>query len=399
MYNMRKFLLLAFSVFCFPFLMQAQPDTLMQQILARPSMSTFISNGRQMFLEELLAGRAEKAGEVRNYLCYKTQGSNYLPFLGSEYFMTLYWTADYDELIINAMVADSVLNRSSSRSTVLPPRDELYQVLPGYTADSVQTLQGMLDAAPLDPMERDYLKLLLRWLVANRYDYTAMREIYRSGEAYLAEYPYTPYRDFVTKYLVFRIEESDWGGGMGLGLGVSVPGGDLPSLCKVGGAVILTFDAMYRRAYMGLGLKYNGGSLKKDLVYDGYHFAEGDDWGEVGLDARLGYALVNSNRIMLVPYAYGGLGWMRFQWSEKGNSDNRITRNSGAKGAYGAGVFCDIKFNDGSYTYRITGRRTSYVSLRLRYNVGFANYNIPGVSNSIIHAITAEGALFARQYR
>jgi hypothetical protein len=127
-------------VLAFSTLRAQEPDPMMQEITTSVSIPVQISNGRQMFLKELLAGDERKAGEVRDYLRSRVQDTPYLAFTYMEQLLSMYWTRDYGGVLANTALADSLF--SMQRDMKIPPTyDELAMKLLRMSTDSLAMLE------------------------------------------------------------------------------------------------------------------------------------------------------------------------------------------------------------------------------------------------------------------
>jgi hypothetical protein len=100
--------------------------------------------------------------------------------------------------------------------------------------------------------------------------------------------------------------------------------------------------------------------------------------------------------LALVPYA--AIGAAGLSMIRNGDSDYE-QYNSAV--TYGGGVFLDIKFPfTSSAEYLLTGRASSYGSLRLRYHITSADYRLPETGNTLVHWFTVElGGLSRKAHR
>ncbi len=392
-----KKLLLFFACFvAVPPFLHAQPDSLTQEIMIRVSTPVQVSNGRQMFLEELLAGNEQKAGEIRNYLNSLVHNTVYVAFTETEYFLSLYWTGDYDELLINTVMANPPFSRSRD-SQIRPTYDELSMKMLPMTFIALEALDDKLDRTVLNTMERDYLKLLLRWLVVQQHDLSAARSISDQARNYLERYPYAPYRPFIINHLIYDFEVSDWGYGLFLGIGpLFFDEQSKRDFNNAGFNMTFGGDVFYRNLYMGLGFLLGGTGLNRDITFKGYDFTSEDHMTVGGLDLRAGYKVFDSPRFALVPY--GSIGFSDMSLIRKDDDEYEKNRSSLA---YGGGAFLDIKFPfRNSAEYLLTGRVYSYTSLRFRYHITSANFRLPGANKTLMHWLSIEwGGVFRKVHR
>jgi hypothetical protein len=385
---MKKSLLFAVCfISAFPLLRAQQPDSLMQEIVTNVSISVQISNGRQILLEEMLAGNEQKAAGVRNYLKSRTQNTPYMAFMPMEFFLSMYWTGDYGEILESTASADSEsLFARPSDSLIWPTYDELAMKLPKMSKDSLPMLERKVDEAISDLAERDYLKIVLHWLAAD--DLKTLREVFDEARTYLTQNPLSPYKSFLSNTLIYDLEESKWGWGIFFGIGPAFFDGQTkndfnnPAFGMFGGV-----DLLYRNLYMGSGIFVAATGLKRDITFRGYDFTpDADHMTVLGLDLRAGYKLLDTPRFTLVPYGAAGVSGMTIKRKE----DENYSRE-GVGFTYGGGVFLDVKFpSRRSAEYILTGRESSYGSLRLRYHITAADYKLPSTEKTIMHWLTIE---------
>ncbi len=372
----------------------AQHDDLINEIMSKPSLPTLISNGRQAFIENLQAGDVRKAAQIRDMLIEKTANTRYSAFSNREYLLSLYWTEDYDLILVTALLIDSLPERAEG--FIIPREDGMEEMLENYSLESKQRLISQLDIAILDTPDKDFLRLLLSSLLMDDSKYALYRVITRDSEQYLDKYPSSPYRSFVLKHVCYKFESDPWGFGASLGMGVSIPSADLSQLCRTGFNAMLGFDAMYRKLYMGLYLGINGADkIKTPVTVKGHDIPTDFSWLEGNMMLNFGYCALDNNTIRVVPYVGAGGSWMTFSNGEQ--ERDRISYSTPWALKKGAGVYCDFKINTPDMINELVGKKNNYTSVRVRYNYGEANYNIPGLDRCALHSISLEWGGFGRQ--
>ncbi len=384
--------------------LRAQPlsDEELLRELFRPSTSTMIAKGREMILAQLRSGDFEMVAQTRALIMglSRDDDRNYVALTANEYLITMFLTRDFDDLVNTAAFADSLI-RPVAQTAIMPPWDELSISLRAMARDSAGVVEARIAQTIVLPQERDLLILWFRSLIHTG-SYADYCEVDRQADRYLSQYPNGMYSTFVVRRISFKPVEVDWGIGMSFGAGVGIPTGGMTSLCGVGAAPYLSVDVMYRRIYMALGVNAVIGELRKEVSHKELDFPRSATWTVGNLGAMAGYAVVETPRIRLVPYASLAMGWMQLGMDNPDKKNSRFNRGSGVALAWGAGVFCDIKFTSESfmaYDNRFPGMRNSYCSLRLRYHLSAADYAIPSVGRGMVHTFTVGMGLFSREIR
>ena len=91
-----------------------QNDSLKNEILDYSNTKTeLISKGRTLLLDKFLEGDYSKVKEIKNYLINDVENDDYLVLYPAEYWMILYWTQEYKELL------NSIQNLDSDRKSVV----------------------------------------------------------------------------------------------------------------------------------------------------------------------------------------------------------------------------------------------------------------------------------------
>lgn len=340
-----------------------------------------ITLGRAQVLRLLAERKYDEAAAIRNYLRHYFRESDYIPFTPPEYIATLYWTQDYEELAAYVVRADSLF-RPLPNKLLVPPDDPFRGMIFTLTYSHLAQLEAELDATGFQPADRDFYKLLLRWIStpatkANR------AEISTLAEQFLETWPNSSQNRFVRTRMIQTPDMTGWGWGQGGGLQVLIPGGGLQKFNKPGMGVTFGCDMTSDRIYMGLAGRA-GWSLKAyetDMQTWQETGIEKQRWFEAGLDFRTGVLIANNNAIALTPY--GALGIGCFVAGDEYDSKTSTCMT------LGGGMALDIKIREKKANLHSSlPLRDSYFALRIRYNITRVQYPKKSLMNTIAIELT-----------
>ena len=97
--KIRKLLIAVILTFVI-FQLFSQVDSTERQILNYDnSKSVIISKGRSLLLDKFIENDRDKVKEIKDYLIEKGEDENYIALYTAEYWLILYWTNEYEELL------------------------------------------------------------------------------------------------------------------------------------------------------------------------------------------------------------------------------------------------------------------------------------------------------------
>lgn len=295
------FLLVLFSGFN---VMNAQQDSLQREILDYPgTKSQIISSGRNLLRDRFLEGDLEKVKEIRNYLMNEVQNEDYLALYPGEYWLLLYWTGEYEELLESIMTFDDAAMKKLQHQ-IHPPYDMLFSKLQERTGSRKKEVENDLLAGDLQATEEDFLLLYLEYLLADSEDaHREQARINNLADTFLTKHPNSTYENYVRENLRFRYVRTKWGLAFEFFSGYGLLTGELSEEFQNSIPMGIAFDVeyndftLYLRNYIGFSF------TKKERPYNGGVWEEDSQVRVYLPEASLGYAVIDNSRIKLSPFA------------------------------------------------------------------------------------------------
>ena len=376
------------------FQVYGQVDGIEKQILNYgDSKSVIISKGRNLLLDKFLENDMEKVKEIKNYLIKTAEDENYIAFYPDEYWLILYWTNEYEELLNSIMAFNST---ASYDTRIRPPQDMLRAKLRLNSGGDALKIVFQIQFTDLDTEKKKLLRLNFENLI---YDESYQDTLNEQADIFLKTYPETVYKDFVQKYLRYKFVPKNWGVTFEFFTGYSVNTGKLIDNYTNNIPVGVAFDICYKRFELYLRDYIGFNKTKKDIDYSSGTFAKGSSTMVFLPEASLGYVILDNNRFKLSPFA--GIGAMHIcpplGKTEKIPELNEVSITSVI---YPIGINFDIKFGKEDYKFR---PKSSYGFLRVRYAYNIARFQkkydgISGNMHYITIGIGAMGRGLKREY-
>ncbi len=358
------------------------------------SISKAIVEGRQLVKNLILDDdKAELTKAMRERTVEAVAGSDRQAFTPREYLITLYLTREYDRLLDYTAHLDAPRWQFLAATTP-PPQDGLLDYLTKSSSRSKASaaLSDFIQAHPLDLAQNEMLSILLEWLLTDNTGSSLHKQIAKA-HAYGQRYPDSPYRRFLSDYSQNAIETSgDWLRSQSLGVGLHVPLGKMSKLWQLSPSLLLNLEAFYQDLYLGGGLRYSFGAVKKPFLQQHYQqeawyqvLPDSHSLRELAIDLRMGCRIVNNAHITLTPYLCTGLGRFVIHFKESAGEDPIN------KPLFGCGVMCDLKIKS-SQRKGIAGSQGSYRAVRFRYQITSANYPVSTIKTTTMQTLSIEFA-------
>ncbi|WP_423819602.1 hypothetical protein V5739_03085 [Salinimicrobium sp. TIG7-5_MAKvit] len=358
-----------FSLFFLVFsAMQAQQDSLQQEILDYSNTtSQIISRGRSLLLDKFMERDLQKVSEVRDYLVNEVQNDDYLALYPSEYWLLLYWTTDYEELLHSITSFDDEDWEKMSRQ-IPPTYDRLFAKLRESTLNSVDQIKNRLRAADLKTVDQDFLLLYLEYLLTNSEEVLQeQKRINLLADEFLANHPDSAYENYVRENIRYVFIPSKWGFGFEFFSGYGLFTGNLSEDYQNSIPMGVGFDIEYSKITLYL-RNYIGFSFtKKELPSDTKIWKENSQVRVLLPEASFGYAIIDNNRLKVSPFA--GIASTSISPTEYDIEKQPEIEDAGHDftTTYTAGINADFKLNWGTGLFRLTDSKHSYWFVRLRY--------------------------------
>lgn len=301
---MRKlFLFLSVLITCYTKLI-AQEDSLKREILRyKDPKAELIAKGRGLLLEKLKQNDEAKVQDLFTYLLGQ-EDSSYLAFYPTEKILLSYLTGQFRSVLANLPIEEQASQQSRYLPLMLPFSEVLFaRVLEKVLAKEPVIRQAISDASLLDT-DMAFLQLNLSWLLlVNRNSTGARDSLNQMATAFLQSYPASLYESYVRHNIRYQFHPSNWGLGFELFSGYTQFTGDLQRQFKSSVPIGIAFDIGYKKALLFL-RNYIGFSRTLEAIpFAGGTWKKGAQARVYLPEASLGYVLLNTNLLRLVPFA------------------------------------------------------------------------------------------------
>ena len=320
-----------------------------------------INNGKKLMIESATENDYYKTLEIYNYL--------------QDYMISKPYSAFnfYEELIINLLTENwytltTLMSSFEDRTfyNVYPSTINIVNPLQPFVIKRYPELLAGLSRSTLDQES----KLVISMILHVMYNENPDEEYNQMLTNFKEQYPDSPYKAFVKRYLPGKNVKAAYS--FSFGSGVIVPTLDLGDNFGANAAFSMAMDLNIKRSFNSLYLNIAGLPLNKPfsgiidqdtigfLKDEKFHFLDG------GL--RSGYFLVRSERFHLAPYLSISGTYMESRlYDNEDEGDEFRVHNSFA---FGGGLHTEVMLFDFYYPNAYTNDFTSYISLKLE-----AGYN------------------------
>ena len=380
-----------------------QKDSIREEILNYSgSKSVIISNGRELLLNNLLAGNMTKVKEITGYLVTDVADDDYMVFYPEEYWLILYWTREYQKLI------ESIIHFDSDQIFLIgkkiePQNDLLLDKLINQSRESRFFLYRSIEKSNLDNVDKEFLLINLESILSDYYVDLSYSWLGRLTDDYLERYPENRYENYTIKFIRKDMSLSNWGFGTEAFIGYGWFTDDLKNSFKNNIPLGASFDFYYRQFVLFLRFGYGFGKTNRDIPYPDNVWAKGSDVEVFLLDASLGYVLKENKNMKIIPFL--GIAGI-----EIGPSQSDLNQNSDLDEAtlkftstYSFGLNAEIKLFQSiipeGYMLR-KGPEKNILFLRIRYSYNIMQFyrKYTGFSGNM-HSITIGLGISGRRIR
>lgn len=309
------------------------------------------------------------------------------------------FSSDYGKLL-------HTLHARESAHAYFDP-DLLSQELEKYLRRNAHKIEHEVEASQRSQMEKDFLKLLVLYHIWG-YDFCDERaeaDLQSAAANFVEVYDDEQYVDAVNRYFNIRYTPNDWQFGASLTSGVVLPQGELMNFIPNGVPVIGGVSLSYRKIHLfgsfGPGI---AGPLLQEIDYQ-KPWREGDNIMYTMGELQLGYTILNTNRMLIVP-VLGIQGVGLNPGSEYDDQYYDDVENLIAPNLLSFGVKLDFKFynnsNCSSKSLYMPGAlyNREYYAVRLSFGYSDPQFDraVPGMDGSMIFVrIGLSGGASVRQ--
>jgi len=303
---MKKAILFLFLVF--PLVSVAQIDSIDYEIMNyKNTRAEIISKGRRLMTDKLMMDDIQKVKEIKDYLLNKTADDENPAFLNQEYWLILFWTQEFDELLSSIekqIIISENQEYNYSFDNTIDSEDKLLEQLAYKSNESKNLLEIILDNAGLSNEESDFLKLHLNFcLFLSGYTTITQDSLNVLSDQFFFKYPSSPFRVFIKKVIQYKTKVSDFAFGYDFFIGYGFFKGGISESLIDYAPFGFSIDVMVRNFDFNFGIGLGVTTLTKTIIYDNIRW-EKDMKADIFFPtASLGYNINLSKKLSICPYA------------------------------------------------------------------------------------------------
>lgn len=374
-----------------------QNDSIQQEILNYSESKTeLISKGRRFLLEKFLGGDMEKVKQIKDYLVQEVQNEDYLALYPGEHWLILYWTGEHEELL-PLLSSFGEEEMAELQKKIKPNHDMLYDKLTEKSRNSLAQLQASVLDSELKDEDYDFLLLYLKFLLTDPAEpEREQNRINQLANVFLSTYPNSKYEKVIRNNIRYVLVPSRWGADFefftGYGYFTDALSDHYQNNIPIGIAFDFEYDkfTLFLRNYIGFSF------TRKDRPFNGGVWKEDSQVRVYLPEASLGYAVVNSRKLKISPFAgIGSTSISATEYDLQREPDLEQVELDFTT-TYMAGVNLDIKLNWGADTPPLHYAAYSYWFLRLRYAYSRPQFqsHYPAFSGDMHYLTVGIGALY-----
>lgn len=377
-------------------------ETLRDEIMSyEQSRHDFLDKGRRLLLDSFEKNDMLKTKEVKNLLLKENEGNVYHTFYPIEYIYLLYWTEEYKELTDFIKQVD-FNNPVSNSVSMLARIDNLYPTLLQKTVEHKDILIIAIQNSSETAMDKDFLILQLEDIIragtnSGRgidVESDETKHINDLSDAFLENYPDSPYDKIIRETIRYKFEESPWAFYWDItGFGAVIPTRNLSNYFGTGFTMEMAFDVRYKKLVGIFGFGFSGHSLKQDIPINDVIWSNESPSSHGLVYLNGGYLLLDTKRFSLYPFVGMGYGGI--------SADGEVTKEYPELEKLGlnsfftqVGIGCDFKFKLPApyyYMYSIPNNDpdNAYSRISVRYSFRMPKYEMKykgmdGFTHSIV---------------
>ena len=385
--------LLILLLFLRPVSSFCQRDSIKKEILNHnDEKAVTILKGRSLLIEKFLIGDLMKVKEIKDYLISDIEDRNYAVFYPEEYWLILYWTQEYRELI-ESISHDNYLQINSFASKIKPQDNQLFNTILNQSdsEESRMHLFRSINNSNLPDIDKEFLAINLDFLLSINKDESTKQELFNeSADKFLTKYPDSKFDNYIRIYIRNKLVPVKWGFGAETFIGNGWFTYDPENLFKDNFSFGIDLDFKYTRLQMSLRALYGFSKTNQDIPYSKGTWAK-DSQAEIGqIETSLGYILTENEDIKITSFiGMAGTSILPGAYDIKQNADLKQAGFNFLPSC-SFGLNYDIKL--GEFKKRFfnwSGPEKNYLFLRIKYscNLILLNKNYSDF-HEVMHFIT-----------
>ena len=374
------------SMVIMPAIAFAQEDVKSEILNYTDSMANVVSKGRGLLAEKFVAGDLEKVKQIKDYLKGIDSNKDYFVFYAPEYSLILYWTSGYKELLERVAKEDSFYSVPFRR--MRPQNDLLLQKLVSKTEEQKQRVLGLIDAADLQEVDKDFLRLNLENTLAHAGGTWSRDTLNRMANDFLSKHPGSKYDGYVRKRIRYQVT-TDWGLGVEFFSGYGFFTGNLSQSYTNSIPIGVAFDVQYKNWVLYLRDYIGFSKTKKDLFPASGVWAANSQARVFVPEASIGYVVTDGRLFKVAPFV--GISSMDIgpTSSDQASQPSLKYADMGFSRTYTCGLNADIKLSRPKARKKTSRANNDFRMVRVRYSYNMPQFQnaYPGVTG-YFHSIT-----------
>jgi hypothetical protein len=356
-------------------------------------------------MEKFMLGDYQKMQEITNYLKNNVDDNEYISFSVREYWLILYWTQDFDELLKN--IEQNVYpvgeqNNGEGNNQIVPVLDELYQKLLEKSFESKYLLEIMINNSQINDEEKDFLKLHLNYCLFDINNMAITQDsLNMQSDRFIFKYPTSVYNSFIKKNIRYKEKVSDFGFGYDFFLGYGTFSGGISKNLRDYAPFGFSIDLTYKNFDINLGTGLGVAKLQHPVVYQNVTWNKDLKADIFYPYASFGYNFITKGKLSFSPFVglYSLIIMPNYQDIQYNSALENISFQSDASFLAGLCINYYSKSFNATNRYRRGTQFQAFMKLKYTYFQSGFHSDLDGF-NSNMHTICLSfGGFMKRVYR
>jgi len=397
------------AIVCFGFIISvtfanAQVDSIKNEILNYQSNETeIISKARRMLIDKLMIDDYQKMKEIKDFLMKEVVDQNYLALYTPEYWLILYWTQEFNELLTSIEQVgyqQDAKDISTLNSRLKPAEDKLFEKLREKSNSSRHILDVIIENAPIKQEERDFLNLHLSYCLSDYTKFGNQDSLNEQSDKFLLKYPTSPYAPFVKKVIRYKEKVSDFGWGYDISLGYGGFSGGISDSFSDYFVFGMSVDLVYTDFVLNLGFSIGGSKLKKDIDFESVIWDKEKKGDVIVPQISLGYTFFSKKRFSITPFVGVSSMYISPKWDDMRSNtlleDVELTSDA----SWNAGLSVNLYSKPMTTPRHLRRMNQIQGFVKLKYNYFYSGYEKGYFGlDGAMHQVTIAFGGFSRRVR
>jgi hypothetical protein len=338
---------------------------------------------------------------LKNYLINVAADQEYIAFYPVEYWIILYWTEEYT-LLISAIINVDSLEVENFQSKIKPQYDLLFESLQGKSRSARTKLEASIQSASLSDIEKDFLMLHLKYIIANDdHEVITQETLNALADEFLLNNPESEFEVFIRNYIRFKYVPAKWSFVAelfsGFGMFTNELSGHFGNLVPIGFGIDVSYKnfTLYLRDFIGRG------QTKDDISYASGTWEKGSEYDVLLPEASVGYLIFENNLWKIAPFigiSSTEIGPVYFDIVDNPELEKAILDFSTT---FTLGLNADIKLGQSKVPMFAQKQKQRYWMVRMRYAFNMPQFDdkYDGYNGNLHYLTVGFGRFFRKTKR